>query len=110
MAEALDALEAENLLSDHRFTENFVLRRTARGHGPLKIRHELRQRGIRDELAAEYIDGDRLGWCERALAARHKRFGAAPPEDMRDRSRQTRFLTQRGFEQEHIRYALGKRE
>jgi regulatory protein len=106
IGEALDALEAENLLSDQRFTENFVLQRTARGHGPVKIRHELRERGIRDELAAQHIDGDRLSWCERALAVRHKRFGAGPPEDIRDRSRQARFLAQRGFEQEHIRFAL----
>lgn len=108
--EALDALEAENLLSDQRFTENFVLQRTARGHGPLKIRHELRTRGISDALAAEYIDGDRLSWCERALAARRKKFGAGRPEDIRDRSRQARFLAQRGFEQEHIRFALDERQ
>jgi regulatory protein len=106
----LDALEAENLLSDRRFTENFVLQRTARGHGPLKIRHELRQRGVDGELAAEYLDGDRQSWCERALAVRHKRFGSGSPEDFRDRSRQARFLAQRGFEQEHIRYALDERE
>ena len=102
----MDALEAENLLSDRRFTENFVVQRTARGHGPLKIRHELRARGIEDGLAAAYVDADRLSWCERALAVRHKRFGAGPPEDIRERSRQARFLAQRGFEQEQIRYAL----
>ncbi len=104
--EALDALEAENLLSDRRFTENFVRQRTARGHGPLKIRHELRQRGVSEELATQFVDADRQRWCESARAARHKRFGTERPEDMRGRSRQARFLAQRGFEQEHIRFAL----
>jgi len=102
----LDALEAENLLSDRRFTETFVVQRIARGHGPLKIRYELRERGIDDDIATPYIDADRRAWCERALAVRHKRFGSGPPEDIRERSRQVRFLEQRGFEQEHIRYAL----
>lgn len=106
IGDALDALEAENLLSDRRFTENFVLQRTARGQGPLKIRYELRERGVSDDLTAQFIEADRQGWCKRALAVRHKRFGAERPEDMKERSRQARFLEQRGFEQEHIRYAL----
>ena len=78
----------------------------ARGQGPLKIRHALRERGIGDELAARFIDPEREAWCERAHAVRRKRFGEAPPSDLEDRSRQARFLAQRGFEQEHIRYAL----
>ena len=106
VGEALDALEAENLLSEQRFAENFVLQRIARGHGPLKIRYELRERGVSDDLATRYIDCDRQSWCERACVVRHKRFGSAPPENMRERSRQARFLTQRGFEHEHIRFAL----
>ncbi|NIM29076.1 MAG: regulatory protein RecX [Gammaproteobacteria bacterium] len=108
--DALDALEAENLLSDRRFTETFVEQRIARGHGPMRIRHELRQRGIDSALACEYIDGDGSRWGERAAVVRHKRFGSDPPQDIRDRSRQTRFLAQRGFEHEHIRYALDERE
>ncbi len=108
VGEALDALEAENLLSDRRFTENFVRQRTARGYGPLKIRHELRERGVGAELAAQFIDADRQHWCERARAARHKRFGSERPGDIRERSRQARFLAQRGFEQGHIRFALSE--
>jgi regulatory protein len=110
VGEVLDALETENLLSDRRFTESFVTQRMARGQGPLKIRHELRQRGVSDALAAQFMDADRESWCEQALAARHKRFGSEPPEDMRERSRQARFLAQRGFEQEHIRFALDSNE
>ena len=91
-----------------RFTENYVLQRTARGQGPLKIRYELRERGVSDDLAKQFIDVDRQRWCEHALAVRHKRFGSERPEDSRERSRQTRFLEQRGFEQEHIRFALGE--
>jgi regulatory protein len=105
--EVLDALEAENLLSDQRFAEQFVLQRAARGYGPLKIRYELRKRGISDELATQNIESDPQRWCDRARAARRKRFGAERPEDIREQSRQARFLTQRGFEHEHIRFALG---
>jgi regulatory protein len=110
IGEVLGALEAENLLSDRRFTESFVEQRMARGQGPLKIRHELRERGVSSELAAQSMDADRERWCEQALAVRHKRFGSDPPRDIRERSRQARFLSQRGFEQEHIRFALDNDE
>ena len=78
--------------------------------GPLKIRYELRERGVSGDLAARSIDSDRRSWCERALAARCKRFGPGRPEDIRERSRQARFLVQRGFEQDHIRFALDDNE
>ncbi len=106
----MDTLEAENLLSDRRFAESFVLQRVARGRGPLKIRYELRERGVSDDLVVQCMDVDRESWCKQALAVRHKRFGAEPPEDIRERSRQARFLAQRGFEQEHIRFALDSDE
>ena len=108
VGEVLDALENENFLSDRRFTESYVVHRTARGQGPLKIRYELRERGVSDELVAQSIDTDRQSWCERALAVRLKRFGPERPQDIRERARQSRFLVQRGFEQDHIRYALDR--
>ena len=110
IGEVLDSLETENLLSDQRFTETFVVQRTARGLGPLKIRYELRERGVGDDLAAQSIDCDRQSWCERALAVRRKRFGAERPQDIRQRSRQARFLERRGFEPDHIRFALDSDE
>jgi len=106
IGEILDTLENENLLSDLRFTESYVVHRTGRGQGPLKIRYELRERGVSDDLVTQSIDTDRQSWCERALAVRLKRFGPERPQDIRERSRQSRFLVQRGFEQDHIRYAL----
>jgi SOS response regulatory protein OraA/RecX len=79
VGEVLDALEAENLLSDRRFTESFVEQRMARGQGPLKIRHELRERGISAELAKLV----RTGTCRaaqtiwRRVSRRHS--GTIPP-------------------------------
>ncbi len=107
VSEALDALQAENLLSDQRFTEQFVTQRAERGKGPVRIRHELRERGVGRELADRSLEDDELDWCRRAWQARCKRFGAAPPEEYAERMRQARFLEYRGFDGEQIRYALG---
>ena len=58
----------------------------------------------------ETIDTGQHSWCQRALAVRQKRFGPERPQDIRERSRQSRFLVQRGFEQDHIRFALDNNE
>jgi regulatory protein len=100
------ALKDKRLLSDERFVEEFVAARTRRGSGPLKIREELRGRGIAPELVDQALGARKQEWAAGAEAARRKRFGAAPPKDFQERARQARFLQQRGFSLEDIRAAL----
>ena len=47
----LRQLKDEGLQSDERFTEAYVHHRVNAGIGPLKIRYELRQKGIDESLA-----------------------------------------------------------
>jgi len=103
----LEGLEAQGLLSDERFTEQYVDSRLDRGHGPRHIREELRQRGIDGATANEALDRDDTYWSERASRARSRRFGEAAPADYREWTRQARFLERRGFTTEQIRSALG---
>jgi regulatory protein len=106
VADVLDALERERLLSDSRFSEQFVFQRTRRGQGPLKILHELAQRGVDEDTARAHVDPSDPGWVDGARQARAKRFGPVPPGDIRERARQSRFLQQRGFAAEQVRGAL----
>jgi regulatory protein len=102
--EALTGLASEGLQSDERFTEAFVYSRIQRGQGPMKIRQELRSRGVSDGLVAEYLGGqDRDAWIERAEQVRRQRFGESMPEDWAAKVKQAKFLQQRGFAMEHIR-------
>lgn len=103
----LEALTREGLLSDARFVEAFVHSRRERGSGPLKIRAELRQRGIEDEvLIAAWLEERDTDWLARAEAVREKKFGPALPTDYREKARQMRFLQYRGFTPEQIRRVL----
>lgn len=101
------SLGAAESVSDARFAESFVRVRSERGQGPLRIRAELRDRGISDPLADEVLTATSQYWLERARKARSKRFGETVPETREDWNRQARFLAQRGFPSDLIYRTLG---
>ncbi len=106
IATVLDSLEADGYLSDRRFAESFVRSRHDRGQGMLRIRQELRQRGITNELAEEAFALLDYDWFELARSVRERRFGLDAPVDRKSYAKQVRFLQYRGFNPDQVRYAL----
>lgn len=104
---AISTLISDGLLSDSRFAEAFVYSRFKKGSGPQKIHAELRQRGIDDSLISASMEAIGEQWLERVREVREKKFGQESPRDFKERSRQMRFLQQRGFTSEQIRGAFG---
>ncbi len=102
----LDDLAQRRLQSDARYAEHYVAQRAARGYGPTRIRAELRERGIGDEVIADWLDERDPVWKERLAEVARKRFGAAGPADFQDRARRARFLEYRGFGAGLIRRVL----
>jgi len=104
VAEVLDQLERDGLLSAERFAESFVAARYAKGQGPYRIRRELAERGI--EAAGAWLDAERFDWDALARETRLRRFGPGKPRDLKEKARQMRFLEYRGFSHDQIRQAL----
>lgn len=92
----------QGLLSDQRFAEVYARGRFERGYGPLRIRAELRERGVSGDLTEQNLTELSRSWVESASRQRSKRFGRQPPGDYRERAKQMRFLQQRGFTSEQI--------
>ncbi len=92
-----DNLEASNYLSDKRFAEIFVRSCISRGQGEIKIRYELRQRGVKDDLIDAVLATEGTDWLALAREQREKRFGREIPKDFKERARQSRFLIGKGF-------------
>ena len=109
-AAVIDAVLAqlvdEGYVSNARFAEVFVRSRHERGTGPLRIRAELRDRGVEESLVEDAFRELAADWFDAACRQRDKRFGATPPQDFRERARQMRFLQQRGFSGEQARAAM----
>lgn len=104
--EVIARLVDDGYLSDARFAEVFVRSRYERGAGPLKIRAELRERGVDEGLVEDAFRELAADWFDAARQQRDRRFGMVPPQDFRERARQMRFLQQRGFSGEQARAAL----
>jgi regulatory protein len=106
VAPLLDALRAEKLLDDQRYTENFVAYHAARGQGPLRIRADLRRHGLEGIPVEACLDAF-PDWIVQLRKTRQKKFGATLPDNYADKQCQARFLGYRGFTSAQIRTALG---
>lgn len=93
----LDRLQDEGLLSDARFCEAYVYARSQRGIGPLRLREELRQKGVASALIEQTLDEVDWDWHALAAQAFAKRFPEGLASDLKERARQQRFMQYRGF-------------
>ncbi len=91
----LDELEKRNWLSDARAAEQMVSIKRSR-FGAQRIAHELRQKGIAEQLISDALPHLKETEFDAALDVWRKRFGT-PPQDQKEKARQVRFLQARGF-------------
>jgi regulatory protein len=100
----LDFLEKNNWLSQERFAESLVHRRAGR-YGNSRVLAELQQHGVQGEDLSELKSELAATEAARAKEVWQRKFGT-PPQDAAERSKQMRFLMQRGFSQTAIRAVL----
>jgi regulatory protein len=96
----LDDFTRRGWLSEERFVEQAV-RAKARKYGPLKIAHHLREKGIDEAGIERGLAQARAEEGEALASAWRSRFGR-PAADEAEKSRQVRFLQQRGFPLEAV--------
>jgi regulatory protein len=93
----LDQLIEDGLLSEERLLAAYVEERLGKGFGPLRIRSELRAKGLSDAAIDPHLSPD----DERNLAlmaeADAAKFGDKPANDAKTLAKRARFLEYRGF-------------
>ena len=102
----LDQLMDERLLDEARFADSFVASRARRGQGPVRIKGDLRQRGVADGLIGTAMANAEIDWVHEAKAVLTGKFGQGRPADYAEWARHARFLQYRGFTMEQIHAAL----
>lgn len=93
----LTALVDEGLLNEQRFVENFIHYRRQKGIGPLRVRAELMERGVAEDLIEHHLQITDNAWFDAVQRTWQKRFKNRLPEDSKARAQQMRFLYYRGF-------------
>ena len=91
----LDDFEARGWLSDQRFAEALVRRRSER-FGTRKIQDELQQAGVDSAKTVDLLRGLKETEYQRAHELWLRKFGAVAV-DQKERARQYRFLASKGF-------------
>lgn len=99
---ALDRLTEEGLLSESRYLESFVSYRARSGYGPLRIREELSQRGLQRPDIELALRESGINWQEQLEDTWRRKFSGHLPIDARERAKQGRFLSYRGYSMEMI--------
>lgn len=107
-AEVAQELETRQLLSDGRFAEDLLRARRERGYGPLRIKKEMQDKGVDEELIERFVDMSDPLWLEILKRVRRKKFGDRRPRSYQERARQARFLQYRGFTFDQIQSVLNE--
>lgn len=110
VAAVVESLRLHGYLDDAAFAEGWVRSRGAT-RGRRALAHELRQKGIAPDVAAQTLDAakDETAEREAARAAAIKKVGARPADRSREaQARLAAFLQRRGFGWETIRPVLAE--
>jgi regulatory protein len=91
----LDELEKRNWLSDERASAQIVHAKRSR-FGAQRIAHELRRKGIAEEMISEALPQLKETELEAAREVWQTKFGTLP-KNKNEKAKQVRFLQSRGF-------------
>lgn len=94
---ALERIDKHDLQSDERFAEQFVRARVLKHSGPMRIKHELKQRGIDEDLITLCLDQQQIDWLQEAQALYSKKYGMKEAKDYQEKARRMRFFQSKGF-------------
>ncbi len=106
--EILADFKKRNWVSDTRFTEQILHARKSK-FGSARIAHELREKGVSDELISEAVQDVKENELENAKAVWRKKYDA-PPSSREEWAKQARFLQSRGFGFEIIKKVINEQK
>jgi len=100
--EAIEGLVRDNLVSDERFCESMINSRLNRGHGPIKVRYELRNKGVPEHVVEKIMEQLSPDWYQSLAGLIEKKYAGQLSRTPAERVKQVRFLCSRGFPHEMI--------
>ena len=102
----LDYCRGYHWIDDERYGAMAVRAGATKGQGPIKIRFELRRKGLSDAQIETAFEQPELDWFELASELLQRRARASDLGDFKLRMKWLKYLLGRGFNQDQARYAI----
>lgn len=98
----VEELKTANYVNDERFAESYIRSKQMRGMGPIKIKSELRAKGVSSAIIDEYVNDGDASWYDAAESLHQKKYGDKELKTYKEWTARARFLQGRGFTMDHI--------
>ncbi|MDH2924471.1 recombination regulator RecX [Nicoletella semolina] len=101
---AIEKAQEHKWQSDERFCLHFIHYRGQQGYGPLRLKQELRQKGVADWLINQQLDESEIDWFEQA----ERLFNRKRPAnwDIKAKQKMWRYMLNHGFHRDHFSHLM----
>lgn len=104
----LETMLEYNYINDYDFCISFFDYAVAKGWGMMKIRNELKRKGVSDDVLAEALDEFEDSPEQRIYEILERRYDADELKDFKEKQRAVRFFASRGFGFDSINGAISR--
>ena len=105
---ALEWLTENGLQSDVRFCEMYIRSKALSGYGPVRIKQELKQKGISPNLMETCFEDQEVDWLVELDRLTDKKMRGVKKGDLKAKQKCMGFLQRRGFTLDQIYSALDR--
>ncbi|MBE8167244.1 MAG: regulatory protein RecX [Shewanella sp.] len=102
----LERCETSGYIDDSRYASSLIRSHIYKGHGVIRIRQAMHQKGLKSDVIALSIENSECDWFALAKSKAQKKFADKPIVDYKDKAKRIRFLMGQGFDYEQSCYAL----
>lgn len=102
----LDYCQANGYQSDHRYAQGLLRSHVSKGHGVIRIKQDMVQKGLDADVIQATLDQSDCDWFELAKMKAQKKYANKPIVDYKDKAKRIRFLMGQGFDYEQACFAL----
>lgn len=97
VSEVVAQLREHHYLDDLRIAERERDKGLKKFHGPTRIKQDMKQKGIPDDIVNQVMEQSDIDWYDLAWQYRRKKFGVNLPDDQKDKSKQIRRMQYKGY-------------
>lgn len=105
---ALEWMTENGLQSDERFCEMYIRSKALSGYGPVRIKMELKQKGIAQAMMETSFEEQEIDWNIELSRLAEKKLSGADVSDLKTKQKCMGYLQRRGFTLDQIYKAMDR--